>query len=425
VPEAPQEDFVRSVVVIGLGYVGLPLALEAVRAGHEVTGLEVDVAKVEAINAGRSPVDDIHDDDLAIALKDGFTATTQTSALATADIAVICVPTPLDRHQQPDLTAVFSATEAIAVHLRPGMLVVLESTTYPGTTDGAVRRRLEAGGLVAGRDFHLAFSPERIDPGNPHFSVRNTPKVVGGVNPTSTAAACAFYASVVTEVVPVKGTREAEMAKLLENTYRQVNIALVNELAVFCRELGVDIWEAIRAASSKPFGFQAFRPGAGVGGHCIPIDPGYLSHSIRELGYQFRFVELAQEISNRMPAYVVRRAQDALNARGIAMSRSRVLVLGLSYKADISDERETPARPVIRGLRALGAEVSAADPHVPQFIVDDVAVPVIPHEGDLTGFDLVLLLQPHTAFGLDTLTERVGHVFDCTGRIDGPAVDRL
>ncbi|MGW1973924.1 nucleotide sugar dehydrogenase, partial [Streptomyces tubercidicus] len=321
--------------------------------------------------------------------------------LADAQTVIICVPTPLSADGGPDLTAVTGAGEAIAARLRPGVLVVLESTTYPGTTDEVLRPILERSGLRAGRDFALAFSPERIDPGNKNFGLRDTPKIVGGHTPECAARAVAFYSKVVDTVVQAKGTREAEMAKLLENTYRHVNIALVNELAILCRELDVDIWNAIDCAATKPFGFQAFRPGAGVGGHCIPIDPNYLSYKIRTLGYEFRFVELAREINHRMPEYVVRRAQDLLNDAGKPVHGSRVLLLGVTYKPDIADQRETPAVPVARLLRKLGADVTYHDPFVDAWQVDGLPVP---RAGELNSalreHDLTILLQDHSGYDL-------------------------
>jgi nucleotide sugar dehydrogenase len=413
-------------VVIGLGYVGLPLALEATRAGMQCTGLDVSDRTVSGLSAGRSHVDDISDDDVAAMLASGFTATTDIGCLAHTDVVVICVPTPLDDHQAPDLTAVHAATASISEHLRAGMLVVLESTTYPGTTDGPVRRQLETSGLIAGRDFHLAFSPERIDPGNPHFTLRNTPKVVGGLTPGCTERAVEFYQALVDVVVPTTGPREAELAKLLENTYRHVNIALVNEMAIFCQELGIDIWASIDAAKSKPFGFHAFYPGPGVGGHCIPIDPNYLSHQVRSLGYQFRFVELAQEISNRMPAYVVARIQQVLNDRTKPVRGSRVLILGLTYKADIADDRETPSRPVIRKLRELGADVEAHDPFLDGFDVDDEPVRLVADlEAAAATADVVVLLQAHSAFDLDRLADVADVIFDTRGVMTGDNVVRL
>ncbi len=339
---------------------------------------------------------------------------------------MICVPTPLNDDQSPDLSAVFSAARSIGERLHPGMLVVLESTTYPGTTDGPVRSILEESGLVAGEDFHLAFSPERIDPGNQIFTLKNTPKVVGGLTPACTERAAAFYGRIVDEVVVTSGTREAELAKLLENTYRHVNIALVNEIAVFCHDLGIDVWAAIDAAKSKPFGFQAFYPGPGVGGHCIPIDPNYLSYQVRSLGYQFRFVELAQEISNRMPAYVVARVQHALNDRSLAVRGSRILVLGLTYKANISDPRETPATPVVRTLRQLGADVVASEPHVGAFDVDGLPLELLDDPvAAAKEADLVVVLQHHDAFDFPAIVDAAAAVFDTRGQLTGDDVERL
>ena len=416
----------QRLVIIGLGYVGLPLALEATRAGFRCTGLDRNQGIVSALNAGRSHVDDLGDDDITDMLERDFVATTDTSCLADADVVVICVPTPLNQDQTPDLSAVMSATKSVAEHLRAGMLVVLESTTYPGTTDGPVRSVLETGGLVAGRDFHLAFSPERIDPGNQTYTLKNTPKVVGGHTPACTQRAADFYGAIVDEVVVTKGTREAELAKLLENTYRHINIALVNEIAIFCNDLGIDVWAAIDAASSKPFGFQAFYPGPGVGGHCIPIDPNYLSYQVRSLGYQFRFVELAQEISNRMPAYVVARVQQALNDRSLALRGSRVLLLGLTYKANIADDRETPATPIIRTFRKFGADVVACDPYVSSFVVDDAAVELLEDAARAAAdSDIVVVLQHHDAYDFERILEKAAAVFDTRGRLNGPNVQRL
>lgn len=416
----------RNLVVLGLGYVGLPLVVEAVAQGFNVVGLDVKQSTVDGLNAGRSHVDDINDSSVADLLRRGFRATSDPTCLSEADVAVICVPTPLDEQKAPDLRAVRSAAAMIRDHLHPGMLVVLESTTYPGTTDGPVREILEESGLKAGVAFNLAFSPERIDPGNPTWNLRNTPKIVGGLTPSCTERAARFYGQIVETVVRTKGCREAEMAKLLENTYRHVNIALVNEMAIFSRELGVDLWAAIDAAKTKPFGFAAFYPGPGVGGHCIPIDPNYLSHQVRALGYQFRFVELAQEISGRMPAYVVSRIQDLLNSREKAVKGSRVLLLGLTYKPDISDDRETPARDVVRHLRRLGATVIGCDPHVSSFVVDGEPVALEPLSDSALGkCDVAVLLQPHTVFDLDRIVAKAPLVFDSRGKMDGENVDRL
>ena len=414
-----------SVVVIGLGYVGLPLVVEAVRAGVGVTGFDVKSSTVDGLNSGRSHVDDIADVVVAEVLAAGFRATSDASCLASADVVVICVPTPLDADGAPDLSAVRAATATVRDHLHTGMLVVLESTTYPGTTDGPVREILEESGLVAGRDFHLAFSPERIDPGNPVWGLRNTPKIVGGLTSACTERAAEFYGRFVDTVVRVSGPREAELAKLLENTYRHVNIALVNEMAVLSHELGVDLWESIDAARTKPFGFQAFYPGPGVGGHCIPIDPNYLSHHVKSLGYEFRFVELAQEISSRMPHYVVERVGRLLASRGGALSGARVLLLGLTYKADIADDRETPARDVVRELRVGGARVTAHDPHLSSFDVDGVSVEMADDlDTALGSCEVAVLLQAHSAYDFDHLASRAPLVFDTRGKMHHPNVER-
>jgi UDP-N-acetyl-D-glucosamine dehydrogenase len=402
-------------VVIGLGYVGLPLAHEASRAGLRVAGLDVSAGVVADLNRGRSHVDDLSDDDVAEMLEAGFSATCDEAVLARASVAVICVPTPLSSEGGPDLSAVDAATAAIGRHLHPGQLVVLESTTYPGTTTDVVRPALEeASGLVAGRDFALAFSPERIDPGNQEFTLRTTPKVVGGLTPACTARAASFYRKVVDTIVEAAGPTEAETAKLLENTYRHINIALVNEMARFCHDLGIDLWDVINAAATKPFGFEAFRPGPGVGGHCIPIDPNYLSHSVRaRLGYPFRFVELAEEINATMPAYVAHRAQNVLNEVGKAASGSRVVLLGVTYKRDIADQRQSPAVPLARHLHELGARLGYHDPHVSDW---DPGVPV-ERVGidDLGDADLVVLVQQHSAYDVPELVDRSALFFDTRG----------
>ncbi|MFF4775332.1 nucleotide sugar dehydrogenase [Microtetraspora fusca] len=402
--------------VIGLGYVGMPLAKEATAAGLRVAGLDVDPRKVEALNAGQSYIDDLTDADLDAMLAGGFTATLDASVLAESRTIVICVPTPLDEDHRPDLSAVEGATRAVAQHLRPGTLVVLESTTWPGTTDEVARPILEGTGLAAGADFHLAFSPERIDPGNTKYGLRNTPKVVGGYTVACRDHAVAFYSQFVERVVPVSGTREAEMAKLLENTYRHVNIALVNEMAIFCDELGINLWEAIEAASTKPFGFQKFLPGPGVGGHCIPVDPSYLSYTVRKLGYPFRFVELAQEINERMPSYVVARAQRLLNRARKPVNGSRVLLLGVTYKPDIADERETPAVPVAEALLDLGAEIVFCDPYVKEWTVKGNQVPRVDDlAAAVADADVTLLLQQHSTFDLGLVEERAQLVLDTRG----------
>jgi len=413
-------------VVIGLGYVGLPLVAEATRAGLRVHGLDLDRAKVEALNAGRSHVDDLSDADIRRIVAAGFHASDDPACLDGAGTVVICVPTPLDASGGPDLAAVEAAGTVVAAHLGPGMLVVLESTTYPGTTEDVLRPLLERDGLRAGVDFHLAYSPERIDPGNARYGLRNTPKVVGGVTPACTDAAATFYSKIVDTVVRVRGTREAEMAKLLENTYRHINIALMNEMAVFCDELDIDLWDVIEAASTKPFGFQAFYPGPGVGGHCIPIDPNYLSYKVRTLGYPFRFVELAQEINVRMPAYVVTRIQRLLNDRERAVKGSDILLLGVTYKPNIADERESPAVPLARKLLSLGARLRYHDPHVPIWRVDGVDLTCEPDLLAAVGAaDLVVLVQPHDTYDLDAIVGRAKLIFDTRGRTSGAHVHRL
>ena len=414
------------VAVLGMGYVGLPLAREATRAGLSVLGFDIDVTVVDALNHGRSHVDDVPDADICSMLSVGFRATTDETEIAGADAAVICVPTPLS-DGGPDLRAVESAVESVARQLRPGMLVVLESTTYPGTTDEVVRPILEKSGLAAGTDFHLAFSPERIDPGNQEFGAYNTPKVVGGHTAACTERVAEFYGRFIETVVRAKGTREAETAKLLENTYRHINIALVNEMAKFCHQLGIDLWDVIRAASTKPFGFQPFYPGPGVGGHCIPIDPNYLSHSVRaKLGYPFRFVELAQEINSTMPAYVARRAQNILNDAGRAMRGATVLLLGVTYKRDISDQRESPATALAHRLVQLGATVAYHDPYVATWTVAGTELTRVDDLDTAVGeADLVILVQNHSCYDAERLALLAKQFFDTRGATAGGNAHRL
>ena len=414
-------------MVIGLGYVGLPLLVEASRAGFRCVGLDLNSTVVDGLNSGRSHVDDVTDETVAEMLAGGFVATTNADCLATTAAAVICVPTPLNEDQTPDLGAVSGAAGDIALRLRAGALIVLESTTYPGTTDGELREVLEAGsGKKAGTDFHLAFSPEREDPGNPDSKVASIPKVVGGLTPECLEKALQLYSIAIQKLVPVSSCRVAEASKLLENIFRSVNIALVNELKVVYGAMDIDIWEVIEAAKTKPFGFTAFYPGPGVGGHCIPIDPNYLSHSVRSLGYQFKFVELAQDVSNRMPAYVVTRVQGQLNEMEKPVKNSKVLVLGLTYKPNIADDRETPARPVIRGLMSRGARVQAHDPHLKSFEVDGVEIDMAQDlDQALRDADIVVLLQAHSAYDLAHIADLATAVFDTRGLMEGNNVERL
>ncbi len=416
-----------SLTIIGLGYVGLPLAQEACRSGLAVAGLDTDPAVAAGLMDGKSHIDDTDSANLAKMLEAGFSATTDSACLRDSDVVVICVPTPLDEDGTPDLGAVKAAARTVSEHLQPGSLVVLESTTYPGTTEDTVRPLLEEGsGLTAGVDFNLAYSPERIDPGNPEWGLRNTPKIVGGLTPACTERAVQFYEQIVDTVVPTVGLREAEFAKLLENTYRHVNIALINEMAVFCHEVGVDLWASIDAAATKPFGFEAFWPGPGIGGHCIPIDPNYLSWVARSVGYRLRFVELAQEVSERMPAYVARRTQDALNRSRKPLNGSHVVLAGVTYKANVSDQRETPARPLAKHLFDLGADVSFVDPHVETFEAGGREVQRIDDLEEAVGLaDIVVLLQPHDEFLASDALASAACILDTSGKFTGDNVDRL
>jgi UDP-N-acetyl-D-glucosamine dehydrogenase len=410
-------DRLVDAVVIGLGYVGLPLAREASAAGLSVVGLDVDAEVVDGLNHGRSHVDDLADADVVGMLGRGFFATGDAGVVGGAGTVVVCVPTPLSSEGAPDLGPLRAAAGSVAEHLRRGTLVILESTTYPGTTDEEIRPILEAGGLRAGRDFGLVFSPERIDPGNRSFGPKNTPKVVGGYTSGCADAAVAFYSRFIDTVVRARGTREAETAKLLENTYRHINIALVNEMARFCHDLGIDLWDVIAAASTKPFGFQAFTPGPGVGGHCIPIDPNYLSHRVRaRLGYPFRFVELAQEINAAMPGYVARRVQDLLNVDGKALRGSVVVLLGVTYKPNIADIRESPAVPLAKVLLQQGAVLRFHDPLVKQFSVLGWDVPRLDDvDASLGEADICVLLQNHREYDVAAMAAVSRRFFDTRG----------
>jgi nucleotide sugar dehydrogenase len=408
------------VVIVGQGYVGLPVAMRAAEVGFEVVGYEVDPARLEALRAGRSYVEDVPDDRLAAALGAGYRPTDRVGDLAGFDVAVITVPTPL-RDGAPDLSFVDAAAEALRRVLRAGALVVLESTTYPGTTEERLRPALEASGLRAGTDFFLGYSPERIDPGSAHWTFENTPKVVSGIDEASRRAVEAFYRALVDKVVPVGSCAEAELVKLLENTFRHVNIALVNELAMFAGDLGVDIWSAIDAASTKPFGYMRFTPGPGVGGHCLPVDPSYLSWRVRRrAGHTFRFVELANDVNSHMPDYVVGRITRLLNRQGRAVRGTRILLAGLAYKAGTSDFRESPSLVVADRLAALGADLVACDPHIPDVLAADLEVPLVPFTpAQLAAADLVVLLVDHPEFDPDLLARHARLVFDAKGVLRG------
>jgi nucleotide sugar dehydrogenase len=408
-----------NILVIGLGYVGLPLAVQAARSGFQVTGYDTNAEVTATLMAGRSHIDDVTDADVADMRARGFRATSSESQIGRQDVIVICVPTPLSEADGPDLSAVLAAARTAGGLLGRGTLVSLESTTYPGTTDEVVRPLLEKiCGLSVGIDFSLAFSPERIDPGNAEYGLRNTPKVVGGVTPSCADAAVSFYQKICDQVVRAKSAREAEMTKLLENTYRHVNIALVNEMAIFCHELQVDLWDAIRCAATKPFGYQPFYPGPGVGGHCIPIDPNYLSYKVRTLGYPFRFVELAQEINSRMPAYVVERAAELLNQNGKPLNGVRVLLLGVTYKRDISDQRETPALRIAQKLASRGAILSYHDPYVREWRIDEQNVPRTESLASaLAEADLTILLQAHACYDVAWIARTAQLLIDTRGVI--------
>jgi UDP-N-acetyl-D-glucosamine dehydrogenase len=415
------------VVIVGQGYVGLPVAVHASAAGFDVVGYDTDVRRVKRLNAGESMVEDVTDDDLRAALDSGrYRASGQPADLDGFDVAVISVPTPL-RDGAPDMSHVEEAAATLGAHMAKGACVILESTTYPGTTEELVGPILEsASGLTAGGDFRLGYSPERIDPGNRLYTLRTTPKVVSGIDDESLDAVRAFYDAFVDITVPVANTRVAELTKLLENTFRHVNIALVNEVAMFANDLGIDVWEVLAAANTKPFGYMRFTPGPGVGGHCLPIDPSYLSWRVRRsLGQPFRFVELANDINEHMPDYVLRRLVLAFNRRGLSVQGRRVLVLGMAYKKNTGDARESPALEVLRQLVSMGADVAVTDPFVEdRFVPSDVErVDCTPEE--IAAADAIVLLVDHDAFDYDAFSS-AAYVFDCQHRIArGPNVEYL
>lgn len=410
-------------VVVGLGHVGLPLAHQACSAGLTTTGVDVDSAVIAALSAGRSHITDVTDADLAAMRAIGFTATTDAAPVATADTVVICVPTGLTQARTPDLGPLRAACATVGRHLRPGTLVVVESTSFPGTTEEIASPILERhSGLRAGEDFYLAFAPERIDPGNPRFGLANTPKVVGGLTPLCAKYCATFYGRFVDTVVVARGAREAELAKLLENTYRYVNIALVNEFARYCDATGIDVWDVLHCAGTKPFGFTPFTPGPGVGGHCIPVDPLYLTSRAAEEGFTFTLVETARAVNEAAPEHVVHRAQALLgDVRG-----KSVLLLGVTYKADVADTRESPAHPIAAGLLSRGAEVTYHDPHVPRFDVDGQALPRARDLCDAAArADLTILLQDHQEYHPIVLANASRLLLDTRGKTAGSRVQYL
>ncbi|MFJ9537516.1 nucleotide sugar dehydrogenase [Streptomyces sp. NPDC101225] len=417
------------VVVVGQGYVGLPLAVRAAEVGHEVIGYDVDTRRIKSLAAGESFVEDVSSERIRAALDNGtYRASDAARDCGGFDVAVVTVPTPL-HEGMPDLRYIRESAVTLARYLRPGATVILESTTYPGTTQEMFGPILEEGsGLAAGSDFHLGYSPERIDPGNAVWGFKETPKVVSGVSEASLKAVEGFYGQLVDTTVPVGSPKEAELAKLLENTFRHVNIALVNEVAMFAHHLDIDIWQAIDAASTKPFGFMKFTPGPGVGGHCLPIDPSYLSWRVqRELGQSFRFVELANDINNHMPEYVTRRITDLFNERRRSVNGSRILLLGLAYKKNTGDARESPALRISQLLLDMGAQVRAADPHVVESLpMDTRLVRVEPTPQELADADVVVLLTDHDGFDYECVAEHAPFVLDCRRRLPaGPTIEVL
>jgi UDP-N-acetyl-D-glucosamine dehydrogenase len=412
--------------VIGLGYVGLPLAVEFCRAGFDVTGFDVDAGKAAGINAGRSYIGDVSTAELSSCVAAGrLRATADMSCLSHMDVVDICVPTPLRKTKDPDMSYVVSAAEEIAKYLHRGMLIVLESTTYPGTTAELLQPMFEAKGLTVGRDFYLAFSPERVDPANQTFTTKNTPKVVGGVTAACGDVAAALYRTAIDTVVPVSSTQVAEMVKLLENTFRAVNIGLVNELALMCHRMGIDVWEVIDAAKTKPFGFMPFYPGPGLGGHCIPIDPFYLSWKAKQFHFECRFIELAGHINGAMPEYVVQRVAEALNTRRQAINGSRIHVFGVAYKRDVSDLRESPAMDIIELLHRRGAVLSYSDPYVPQLSDGEVCLTAVSQADVAHGIACAVICTDHTAFDYESIVRTFPLVVDTRNALKGVRADHV
>ena len=407
-------EFKYDLGVVGLGYVGLPLAVEAATSSLKVIGFDINSERVEMINNGHSPIEDISNDELSQSLQN-FHSTIDSEELSQCRNIVISVPTPLTDYQ-PDLSYVINAAKTVGENLVKNQVVILESTTYPGTTVEVLIPNLEKmSGLKAGEDFFVGYSPERIDPGNEVWKFKNTPKVISGINNVSTEKIQSFYESIIDETVLVKGTKEAEMVKLLENTYRHVNIALINELAILCKMLDIDIWEVVNAAKTKPFGFESFKPGPGVGGHCIPVDPEYLSFKTRQIGKPVRFVELAQEINNSMPLYVVNQVNEILNKNKIILNRSKILLMGVAYKKDISDMRESPAIDIAELLLDKDVDISYYDPYVEEF---KVSGHIINREVDTNSFedyDMLLVLTPHSNFAQLDFNNLKTIIFDTTG----------
>jgi UDP-N-acetyl-D-glucosamine dehydrogenase len=419
-------DRTARVGIVGLGYVGLPLAVEFAKAGFSVTGIDLIESKVERINAGDSYVQDIP----AAAVRTlvdqrRLRATTDFSLISELDTIDICVPTPLRKTKDPDMSYIVSACQEIARYMHPGVLAILESTTYPGTTDELVLPMLSGSGLKVGRDFFLCFSPERVDPGNPKYQTRNIPKVVGGVTPACTAMGALFYSQALQDVVPVSSTQVAETVKLLENTFRMINIGLVNEMAMMCERMGINIWEVIDAAATKPFGFMPFYPGPGLGGHCIPIDPFYLSWKTRQAGIEARFIELAGYINGQMPQFVVAKIQNALNARSQAVKGSRIHILGVAYKRDIDDIRESPALDIIHMLKNRGAAVTYSDPYVPSLTIEGNMLFSMDAAEGLAQADCGVIVTDHTGTDYKTLLEIAPLIVDTRNALRGVISEKI
>ena len=421
--EVKIKDRTARIGVIGLGYVGLPLAVETAKAGFPVVGVDIDEARAAAINRGESYIGDVTGDNILGLVEDErLVATTSYSALRNVDLLIICVPTPLTKSKDPDLSYVVSATTECVAVLRPGHLVILESTTYPGTTVEVVRPILEKTGLRAGSDFSLAFSPERIDPGNKRYSIRDIPKIVGGLTSDCTRLAQSFYEQIVLKVVPVSSPTVAEMAKVYENVFRNVNIALVNELTLLCDRMGVDVWEVIDAAASKPYGFMPFYPGPGIGGHCIPVDPYYLSAKAREYDFHARFIELAATVNDSMPYYVVSRTTTALETVGKTLRGAKILILGVAYKKDVADARMSPALKIVELLEKRGALIVYHDPHVPKVTLTDTSRPMtsVPLTDELLSeVDCVVIAADHSAVDYQRVADRAPLIIDTRNRLRG------
>jgi UDP-N-acetyl-D-glucosamine dehydrogenase len=411
--------------VVGLGYVGLPLAVEYAEAGYHVTGIDLSEPKISRVNAGDSYVGDVPSSLLGPLVKAGLLkATTDFAAIRDLDTINICVPTPLRKTKDPDMSYIVAACQEIAQYFHPGLLVILESTTYPGTTDELVLPMLEKSGLKVGQDFFLCFSPERVDPGNPKFQTKNIPKVVGGVTPACTELGSLFYSQALEKVVPVSSTRVAEMVKLLENTFRMINIGLANEIAIMCDGMGINVWEVIEAAATKPFGFMPFYPGPGLGGHCIPIDPFYLSWKTKQSGIEARFIELAGQINGQMPHFVVEKVQNALNDAGKAVKGSKIHIYGVSYKRDIDDVRESPALDIIHLLGKRGGKVSYSDPYVPEIRLEDNTL-LAQDSGALEAADCVVIVTDHAAFDYKDLVKKAKLIVDTRNALKGVQSEKI